>query len=312
MKLFVNRKSPPGNRRKKSLKSRLVPTLLMPALASILIFSIIPTAIYLPAVVRNWTPPMPIASAKYVGLRWFREIFGYYGLPELIKNSLILGVWDIFLLPIPLILALAAHHCGSHRIKKALDIFSLIPVFIPSVIVVAVTQKILSTEGLLNQFLSFFGIPPENYLLNGKLFYAYFSLSGLWSGLGFPCIVYKACLTGSSQALHDAAQLDGASLLTRIMKIDLPLCKSTFLINLTMQIANILATNTERLLLFKNTANSSYATTLDLYAYELTFKSSFMPAYSKAIALNLMTTAVNLLLLFLARKATERTEHIYE
>lgn len=312
MHIFAKGNSPPRNRRRRGSKNRLVPTLLMPALASVLIFSIIPAVIYLPAVVRNWMPPMPISSAKYVGLRWFREILNYYGLSELIKNSVILGVWDIVLLPIPLALALATHHCGSHRLKKALDIFSLIPVFIPSVVVVAITQKILSTEGLLNQCLSLFGVPPENHLLNGELFYAYFSLSGLWSSLGFPCLVYKACLTGSSQALHDAAQLDGASLLTRILKIDLPLCKSTFLINLTMQIANILATNTERLLLFKNTANSSYATTLDLYAYELTFKSSLMPAYSKAIALGLMTTAVNLVLLFLARKATERTELIYE
>ena len=312
MPFFARGKFPREKRKVRALKKQRILLLIMPAMVSIIVFSIIPAVTYLPAAVRNWMPPMPISFAKYVGLRWFKEILNYYGLPELIRNSLILGIWDIILLPIPLILALATHHCGSHRIKMALDIFSLIPVFIPSVIVVAITQKILCTEGLLNQFLSVFGIPLKNHLLNGKLFYAYFSLSGLWSSLGFPCLVYKSCLTGSSRELHDAAQLDGAGLLMRITKIDLPLCKSTFLINLTIQIANILATNTERLLLFKNTANSSYATTLDLYAYELTFKSSLMPSYSKAIALGLMITAVNAVLLFIARKATERAEHIYE
>ena len=289
----------------------LLPLLALPALASILIFSIYPGAAYLPAAFKNWTPPMPLANAEFAGLKWFREILSLYTLPELIRNSAILGLWDILLLPVPLVLALACQHCGSPRIKKALDIFSLLPVFIPSIIVVAVTQKILSTEGLLNQFLSIFGVAAENHLLKGEWFYAYFSLSGLWSGLGFPCLVYKACLASSSRELHAVARLDGANLFTRILRIDLPLCRSTFLVNLTLQIANILCTNTERLLLFKNTANSSYATTLDLYAYELTFRSSLMPSYSKAIALSLMTTAVNLILLAIARRVASRTEDIY-
>ena len=246
-----------------------------------------------------------------MGFHWFEKILSYYDLPQLIRNSLVLGIWDIMLLPAPLILALACQHCGSHRLKKALDIFSLIPVFIPSVIVVAITQKILSTEGLLNQFLGLFGVAAENHLLKGEWFAAYYSLSGLWSSMGFPCLVYKATLSAGSRELHSAAQLDGASLFRRITHIDLPLCMPAFIVNLTMQIAGILSTNTERLLLFKNTANSAWATTLDLYTYELTFKASLMPAYSKAMALSLMTMAVNILLLLLTRRITARKEHIY-
>ena len=293
-------------------RQKFLPLLMIPAMAAILIFCIYPGVAYLPAAFRNWMPPQSLWNANFVGLKWFREIIGYYGLPELIRNSVILGVWNIALLPIPLILALASQHCFFPRLKNALDVLSLVPVFIPSVIVVAITQKILSTEGLLNQFLSFFGVTAQNHLLNGQLFYVYFSLSGLWSGMGFPCLVYKACLTASSRNLHDAAQIDGAGLFTRIIHIDLPLCLSTFLLSLTMQVANILCTNTERLLLFKNSANSAYATTLDLYTYELTFRSSFMPAYGKAIALSLMTMAVNLTLLMIARKITKRKENIYE
>jgi len=289
----------------------LLPLLLIPALLVILIFSIYPSVIYLPAAFKNWTPPMPLSDADWAGFRWFRSILGYYGLPELIRNSVILGILDILLLPMPLVLALACQHCSLPRLKKALDVFSLIPLFIPSIIVVAVTQKILSTEGLLNQFLVLFGAGSENHLLKGEWFYAYFSLSGLWSGIGFPCLVYRACLSTNSRELHAAARLDGASLLTRILRIDLPLCRSTFLVNLTLQTANILCTNTERLLLFKNSANSAFSTTLDLYAYELTFKSTLMPSYSKAIALSLMTTVVNLILLAIARSIASRQEDIY-
>lgn len=281
-------------------------------MAAILIFSIYPGLVYLPAAFKAWTPPQPLSDARFVGLKWFRDILGYYGLRDLIRNSVILGVWDIALLPVPLILALASHHCIFPGLKKTLDVFSLIPMFIPSIIVVSITQKILSTEGLLNQFLALFGAAPENHLLKGELFYAYFSLSGLWAGLGFPYLVYKACLSTSNKELHDAAQIDGASLLTRILHTDLPLCRSTFLVNLTLQIAGILSTNTERLLLFKNTTNSAFSTTLDLYAYELTFRASLMPAYSKAIALSLMTTGVNLVLLAFARKIAARAENIYE
>lgn len=293
-------------------KQPLLILLTIPAFATILAFNILPGLSYVTAAFKDWLPPQSLADAKWVGLDWFRKILDYYGLPELIRNSVVLGLWDIALLPVPLVLALACQHCGAPRLKKALDVFSLIPVFIPSVIVVAVTQRILSTEGLLNQFLGLFGVAPENHLLKGEWFAAYYSLSGLWTGIGFPCLVYKANLAASSAELHSAAQLDGASLLNRIIHIDLPLCIPPFLVNLTTQIAGILSTNTERLLLFKNSANSAYATTLDLYTYELTFKaSSLMPAYSKAMAMSLMTMLVNLILLFLARKATAKKEDIY-
>ena len=286
--------------------------LAVPALASVLLFSILPGAVCLPAAFRSWMPPQPLSAAEYVGLRWFRELLHYHGMPELIRNSVVLGLWDIALLPVPLAVALASQYCALPWLKKALDVFSLIPVFIPSVIVAAVTQKILCTEGLLNQFLALFGAAPQNYLLDGRLFCVYFSLSGLWSGMGFPCLVYKACLSAASRDLHAAAQMDGAGLLTRILHIDLPVCRATFLINLTLQAANILCTSTERLLLFRNTANSSFSTKLDLYAYELTFRASLMPAYSKAIALGLVTSAVNLTLLCLARRAAAQWEYLYD
>lgn len=293
-------------------KQPFLALLVVPSFAAFIVFNILPGFSYSFAAFKDWLPPQSLVDAEWVGLKWFRKILEYYELPNLIRNSVVLGLWDILLVPVPLILALACQHCGAPRLKKALDVFSLIPVFIPSVIVVAVTQRILSTEGLLNQFLGWFGVAPENHLLKGEWFAAYYSLSGLWSGIGFPCLVYKANLAASSNDLHSAAQLDGASLLTRIIHIDLPLCIPPFLVNLTMQIAGILSTNTERLLLFKNTANSAYATTLDLYTYELTFKaSSFMPSYSKAMAMSLMTMIVNLSLLLLTRKVTAKKEDIY-
>lgn len=285
---------------------------LLPPILTIFVFRLWPAIKYLGAAFTNWRPPQQLSDAPFVGLKWFREILSYYNLPQLIRNSVILGLWDIVLLPIPLILALASHHCSSIRIKKLLEISSLIPMFIPSVTIAAVTQKLLSTEGLVNQVIALFGGKGENWLLNGELFYAYFSISSMWSSLGMPCLVYRACLTASSHELHAAAQIDGASLLRRIISIDAPLCASTFFVNLAMKIAGILNTSTERLLLFSNTANAQYSTTLDLYAYQLTFKSAMMPSYSKAIALSLMTTIVNLILLSIARGTTKKKEHIYE
>lgn len=299
-----------SNRRRR--KFNPVVLLVLPAITVLFVFSIYPILKYVPAAFFNWRPPQQLSDAKFVGFKWFKDLLGYYKLPQLIRNSLILGLWDIALLPIPMFLALASEHCNSVRLKKGLEVFSLIPVFIPSVVVVAVTQRILSTEGLLNQFLTLWGVQGENWLLNGELFYAYFSISTLWSSLGFPYLVYKACLSSKSTELHAAAQLDGASLLVRIIRIDLPLCMSTFLLNLIMKIAGILNTSTERLLLFSNTANNSYATTLDLYAYELTFKSSMMPSYSKSIALSLMITLINIFLLLIAKKITSKKEHIYD
>lgn len=301
--------APPGCLSRKLRHSLLL--LATPALLLIVLFNVVPMLGYLPAAFYNWIPPKTIADSQWVGLKWFQSILSYKGLEQMLKNTLILGGMDFLLLPIPLVLALACQHCGSDRIKKTVDVCALIASFLPSIIVVAITQKILSYEGLLNQFLGVFGVKPENHLLNGPLFYVYFSLSSVWSSLGFSLVVYNSCLGASSMEQHDAAKVDGANLFQRIIHIDLPLCRPMFLHYFTMCCLGILATNTDRLLLFKNTANSMYATTLDLYAYELTFKSSFLPQYSKAIALGIMTGVFNLFMLFLSRKLAKRRERIY-
>lgn len=153
------KRQPVPKRIKSIARLRINPFVLwaLPALCSILLFSIYPMAKYIWAAVLDWRPPQPLFDAKYVGFKHFRDVLSYYKLPQLIYNSLILRIWDIALLPIPMLLALASQHCCSERLKKLLEIFSLTPVFFPSVVVVAVTQRILSTEELLNQFLLIWG-----------------------------------------------------------------------------------------------------------------------------------------------------------
>ncbi len=292
-------------------KHRLL-LLLIPAVVSICLFQLIPGLSYLPAAFLKWTPPQSLWQADFVGFRWFSEFFAYHDLWELVRNTLILGGMDIILLPIPLVLALASFNNGSVRLNKVLDIAAIIPMFIPTVVVASVVQKLLGYEGLISEITVFFGGEAKNFLLEGELFYVYFSLSGLWSGMGFPYLVYKSCLTTQNQDIQDAAKLDGCGLFSRIVHIQWPMCKSVFLINLAMQSANVLSTNTERLLYFHNNANSSFSTTIDLYIYNLTFTGSMMPAYSKAIAVGLISATVNIALLMFVRYGTRRRERIYE
>ena len=46
--------------------------------------------------------------------------------------------------------------------------------------------------------------------------------TGVWQGVGFGAIIYIAALAGVDMEQHEAAIIDGATLLQRIRYVDLP------------------------------------------------------------------------------------------
>ncbi|GAA3334501.1 hypothetical protein GCM10020331_102700 [Ectobacillus funiculus] len=57
-------------------------------------------------------------------------------------------------------------------------------------------------------------------------------LSGIWQAAGWSSIIYVAALANVDPELHNAATIDGANLLQRILHIDLPTLKPLMAITL--------------------------------------------------------------------------------
>lgn len=92
--------------------------------------------------------------------------------------------------------------------------------------------------GLINQILRFFGIKgPGWYMETGNTFVPKLTLilMGLWQA-GGSMVIYLASLQDIPKEIYEAADIDGASKLQKIVRITLPLMTPTILYNLILGI----------------------------------------------------------------------------
>lgn len=272
----------------------------------IIIFNIFPL-IGIVIAFMDYHPFSGFAHSEWVGFEHFKTMFSHPNFLKFIRNTLILNLYDILLTPLPMLFAIAMYHCPILWLKKLLRNISLMPFFISTVVIVSMFQRFLSTEGMLNQLLSVFGIATQNHLLNGPLFYSVYVWSGVYQSLGYGSIMYSTILLDRPKSLHEAAQIDGASLFRRIISLDIPLMANFYWTQLAIRAACLLSNNVEKLLLMTNTVTRSYSSTLATYSYDVVFN-SIMPAYSLSAAVGLFSAVINLAMLLIFSKWSKNKE----
>ena len=104
--------------------------------------------------------------------------------------------------------------------------------FLPSitsmVVVAIVWQWIYNPEfGLLNYFLSLFGIKGPKWLLDARTSLISLAIVGIWKSAGYNMIIFLSGLQGISTSYYEAAMLDGAGTWAQFRYITLPLLKPT-------------------------------------------------------------------------------------
>ncbi|MBO1915056.1 ABC transporter permease subunit, partial [Microvirga sp. 3-52] len=76
--------------------------------------------------------------------------------------------------------------------------------------------------GIVNHAIVSFGGQPIDFLTSPGWFRHIFVWSGQWQSLGWGTIIYLAALAGVNPELHEAATVDGASRMQRILHINIP------------------------------------------------------------------------------------------
>ena len=82
--------------------------------------------------------------------------------------------------------------------------------------------------GLINYFLSFFGIAPQSWLYNTRLAMPSLIVICVWQGLGYRTIIFIAGLKAIPQQYYEAAGIDGANAWQKIKYITFPCLKPVF------------------------------------------------------------------------------------
>lgn len=283
-------------------------TLLIPALTYFLIFNYIP--MYgVQIAFKDYIANLGFWGSPFVGLEHFERFFNSYYFVRLIKNTLILSLYELILFPLPIIFALSLHELRYGRFKRWSQTLTYAPHFISVVVVVGMIIAFLDPiTGLVNHIIEFLGGSSQNFLTAPGWFRHIFVWSGQWQSLGWGTIIYLAALAGVNPELLEAAQVDGASRIQRIWNINIPAILPTIVVLFILNMGNFMQIGFEKVLLLQNNLNSETSDIIATFVYETGILEG---QYSFSAAVGLFESAINITVLvaanYIARKVTDNS-----
>ncbi|MBM3187554.1 MAG: sugar ABC transporter permease [Chloroflexi bacterium] len=245
-----------------------------------------------------------ILRSPWVGLKHFREFFSNPYSLKLVRNTLLLRLWDIaFGFPVPIVLALLLNELRSERFKRLVQTSSYLPHFMSLVVVCGMIVTFLASDGPINSVVRYFGGKPQPWLLRAEWFRPIFTFSGIWQSAGWESIIYLAALTGISLELYEAAMIDGANRWQRLLYITIPGIAPTVTIMFLLRIGQILTIGFQKVLLLYSGAVYETADVLGTYVYR---RGILGADFSFATAVGLFQSAVGLVFIVVSNRLAKQ------
>lgn len=256
---------------------------------------------------RDFRPVHGITGSEWVGLKWIKNFLGSPDFLEIFGNTISLSLYSFATFPIPIIFALVLNALRGEKYKKVVQTVSYMPHFISTTVMVGIINMLCSPVsgiyGNVYRLLGGVGFPSD-FRATAAAFRHLYIWSGEWQGLGWSAIIYLAALSGVSQELHEAAQMDGASRFKRIWHIDIPAISTTIAMKLVLAATGIIGVGFEKAYLLQKPMNLEVSEVISTYVYKKGM-SSFRN-YSYGAAVGLFNTVINLVLLFVVNGIVDK------
>lgn len=292
-------------RLKKSLKNdRQLYLLALPAVVYVFIFSYIP--MYgLQIAFKDFTPSKGFAGSEWIGFDHFIRFFRSSQFWPTLSNTIILSVYSLLVgFAPPIILALLLYQVDNRRFKKIVQTVTYAPHFISVVVMVSMLNLMLApSSGVINTMIRACGGNTVNFMGEANLFRHVYVLSDIWQGIGWSSIIYLSALSGISPELYEAARVDGANRLQRILHVDIPGILPTAITMLILACGGIMNMSMQKVLLMQNPLNLETSEIISTYVY----KSGLLnQQYGYSAAVGLFQSLVNLIMLVTVNSISRR------
>lgn len=253
---------------------------------------------------KDYTPTLGVADSPWVGLANFKRFFNSVYFGRLIKNTILLSVYNLFFgFPAPIILALLLNEVRSKKFKSIAQTVTYLPHFISLIVVTGMLTNFSLTTGLFNDVIVFLGGERSALLQNPKLYRTIYVASSIWQEVGWGSIIYLSALAGVDSELYEAAQIDGAGNWKQMLNITLPGIAPTIIIMLTLKIGTLMNMGYEKTILLYNPATFETADIISSYVYRVGLLEQ---DWSYSTAIGLFNSVINLGLLLIANKLSKR------
>ena len=205
---------------------------ILPWLAGLIILQLYP---FLTSFYYSLTEYNIMSSPAFIGFQNYIKLFTT---DREFWNSLkVTTIYTIFTVPGKLIVALLVALVMNKNMKgiNLIRTVYYLPSLFGGSIAVAILWKLMfQDQGIINSLLAVFHIPPVQWLGSTKLALPTVILLNLWQ-FGSAFVMFLAALKNVPMDLYEAADIEGASGITKFFKITLPQISSIIFFNVIMQ-----------------------------------------------------------------------------
>ena len=281
---------------KRKIKSNIpLYVLLFPSIILLIMFAYIPM-LGLVIAFKDYSPANGILNSPWAGFKYFTQFFNSVQFGTTMMNTLKISIYSILVgFPLPILLALLCNQLRAGKFKKVFQVTTYLPHFISTMVMCGIIILFLSpNSGLIANIFKSLGWTMPNLLSKPDSFAGVYVWSDVWQHIGWDSIIYLAALSAIDPTYYEAATMDGASRMQKILNIDLPLLLPTAMILLILRAGSLLSIGFEKVLLLQNPLNLAGSEVISTYVYKVGML-NFQYSYSTAIGL--FNTVVNLIIL---------------
>ncbi|WP_414584237.1 carbohydrate ABC transporter permease [Scytonema sp. PCC 10023] len=220
---------------------------------------------------------------QFIGFRNFTRLVEDERVWIALRNT---AQYVAIVVPIQTVLALilAVTLNSSIRAKNWWRILYFLPTVTSSAVLTLIFMWIYNTNGLLNDFLAFVGLPTYNWLGDPAVALKGIMIMNIWSTAPFYMVIYLAALQDIPRSLYEAAELDGANSWQQFIHITIPMLKPVTFFVVTMGVIGTFQLFDQSYIFSNGTGGPNNATlTVVLLIYQAVFRNLQM-GYAAAIA----------------------------
>lgn len=223
------------------VRKRILFLMILPTIVFFIIFSYIPMPGAYVAFV-DYKMRKGIFGSQFVGLKNFEFLMKTGDLCRITKNTLLYNLAFLFIGHFTQVtLAIMISELKCKWFKKLSQSVILLPYFISMVIVGFFAYNLFNYNyGFINGVITSLGFERHDFYSDQSIWKYIIVAFNIWSGTGYGMIVYLASITGIDSEIYEAASIDGATLMQRILYITLPLLKPTVILLVLFGLGGIL------------------------------------------------------------------------
>ncbi|MGN1070391.1 MAG: ABC transporter permease [Candidatus Fimadaptatus sp.] len=246
-----------------------------------------------------------ILGSPWAGGKYFDQFFSSPNFSLTLKNTLVLSLYSLAAgFPMPILLALCLNEVKQQWFKKLVQMVSYAPYFISTVVMVGMLIQLMNVRtGFINKLISAVGGTPVDFMAVPGLFRTIYVWSGIWQSMGYSAIIYIAALSNADPSLYEAAIIDGASRLQKIVHIDIPTIVPTITLLLIMSLGNVMSVGAEKVYLMQNNLNLLTSEIISTYVYKIGLISG---QFSLSTAVGVFNSVVNFILIVIVNAIAKR------